>query len=135
MNARLLLPALVAISALAACRSVGTGSEATPDKAASTASTAAATRRAVGTDPGKVGARTPLEARPGNELAAFAGGCFWGVEDNFRQVPGVVATAVGYTGGHTQNPIYEQVSSHSTGHAEAVLVEYDPTKITYEQLV
>lgn len=135
MNARLLLPALLAVSALAACRSVGTGSEAKPDKAAATASTAAATRRAVGTDPGKVGAGTPLEARPGNELAAFAGGCFWGVEDNFRQVPGVVATAVGYTGGHTQNPIYEQVSSHSTGHAEAVLVEYDPTKITYEQLV
>jgi peptide-methionine (S)-S-oxide reductase len=135
MNARLLVPAVfAAIAVLAGCRSVGTGSEAKPDKAGTT-STATATRRPVGTDPGKVGAGTPLEARPGNELAAFAGGCFWGVEDNFRQVPGVVATAVGYTGGHTQNPIYEQVSSHSTGHAEAVLVEYDPTKITYEQLV
>ena len=134
MNARLLVPALVALASLAACRSVGTGSEAKPDKAAST-STAAATRRAVGNDPGKVGAGTPLEARPGNELAAFAGGCFWGVEDNFRQVPGVVATAVGYTGGHTQNPTYETVSGHTTGHAEAVLVEYDPNKITYEQLV
>ena len=141
MNARslsLALPAVLALvtfAALPACHSTGTTSEAKPDKAASTASTAAVSRRAVGTDPGKVGAGTPLEARPGNELAAFAGGCFWGVEDNFRQVPGVVATAVGYTGGHTQNPIYEQVSSHATGHAEAVLVEYDPTKITYEQLV
>jgi peptide-methionine (S)-S-oxide reductase len=135
MNARSLVCALLTLAAVPACHSVGTTSEAKPDKAASTASTAAVTRRAVGNDPGKVGAGTPLEARPGNELAAFAGGCFWGVEDNFRQVPGVVATAVGYTGGHTQNPIYEQVSSHSTGHAEAVLVEYDPTKITYEQLV
>ncbi|MEA2753359.1 MAG: peptide-methionine (S)-S-oxide reductase [Myxococcales bacterium] len=131
MNARLLGPALLV---LAACRSVGTASEAKPDKASGT-STAAATRRSVGTDPGKVGAGTPLEARPGNELAAFAGGCFWGVEDNFRQVPGVVATAVGYTGGKTQSPTYETVSGHGTGHAEAVLVEYDPTKITYEQLV
>jgi peptide-methionine (S)-S-oxide reductase len=137
MTARLLLPALVALAAfsgLAGCRSVGTASEAKPDKTA-TASTAAATRRAVGNDPGKVGVGTPLEARPGNELAAFAGGCFWGVEDNFRQVPGVVATAVGYTGGRTQSPTYETVSGHGTGHAEAVLVEYDPTKITYEQLV
>jgi peptide-methionine (S)-S-oxide reductase len=136
MNARSLVCALLlTLAAVPACHSVGTTSEAKPDKAAATASTAAVTRRAVGTDPGKVGAGTPLEARPGNELAAFAGGCFWGVEDNFRQVPGVVATAVGYTGGHTQNPIYEQVSSHSTGHAEAVLVEFDPTKISYEQLV
>jgi peptide-methionine (S)-S-oxide reductase len=137
MNVRLLVPALVALAAMSGvtgCRSVGTGSEAKPDKAAP-ASTAAATRRAVGNDPGKVGAGTPLEARPGNELASFAGGCFWGVEDNFRQVPGVVATAVGYTGGRTQNPTYETVSGHGTGHAEAVLVEYDPTKITYEQLV
>jgi peptide-methionine (S)-S-oxide reductase len=128
---RLLVPALLV---LAACRSVGTGSEAKPDKAAA-ASSAAVTRRAVGNDPGKVGEGTPLVARPGNELAAFAGGCFWGVEDNFRQVPGVVATAVGYTGGTTTKPSYEQVCTHTTGHAEAVLVEYDPAKITYEQLV
>jgi peptide-methionine (S)-S-oxide reductase len=137
MNARLLVRFLVpGLLALGGCRSVGTSSEAKPDNGASTTTArAAATRRSVGNDPGKVGAGTPLEARPGNELAAFAGGCFWGVEDSFRQVPGVVATAVGYTGGRTQNPTYETVSGHGTGHAEAVLVEYDPTKITYEQLV
>jgi peptide-methionine (S)-S-oxide reductase len=137
MNARLLVRFLVpGLLALAGCRSVGTSSEAKPDNGASTTTArAAAARRSVGNDPGKVGAGTPLEARPGNELAAFAGGCFWGVEDNFRQVPGVVATAVGYTGGRTQSPTYETVSGHGTGHAEAVLVEYDPTKITYEQLV
>lgn len=129
---RLLVPALLA---LAACRSVGSGSEAKPDNAAAATGTAATTRRNVGNDPGHVGAGTPLSARPGNELAAFAAGCFWGVEDNFRQVPGVVATAVGYTGGTTTNPNYEQVCTHTTGHAETVLVEYDPTKITYEQLV
>ena len=135
MNARLLVaPALLVLS-LAACRSVGTSSEAKPDNAASGSSITTAARRHVGNDPGKVGAGTPLEAKPGNELAAFAGGCFWGVEDNFRQVPGVVATAVGYTGGTTMNPNYEQVCTHTTHHAEAVLVEFDPTKITYEQLV
>ena len=136
MHLRLLVPALLLV---AACRSVGTGSDVKPDPAngGAAASTAAAAgqRRAVGTDPGHVGAGTPLEARPGNELAAFAAGCFWGVEDNFRQVPGVVATAVGYAGGTTANPTYEQVCSHTTGHAEGVLVEFDPAKITYEQLV
>ncbi len=89
----------------------------------------------VGTDPGQVGAGTPLVARPGDGLAAFAGGCFWGTEDVFRHVPGVVATAVGYTGGHTTFPTYEQVSSHTTGHAETVLVEFDPRRVTYAQLL
>jgi peptide-methionine (S)-S-oxide reductase len=133
MNVRLFLPALLA---LAACRSVGTGSDAKPDGTSKTGSSSATVaRRTVGNDPGHVGAGTKLEARPGNELAAFAGGCFWGVEDTFRQVPGVVATAVGYAGGKTSNPSYEAVCSHTTGHAEAVLVEFEPSKITYEQLL
>jgi peptide-methionine (S)-S-oxide reductase len=95
----------------------------------------AAVRQAVGTNPGGVGAGTPLAAAPGHQLAAFAAGCFWGVEDNFRQAPGVVATAVGYTGGHTERPTYETVCSHTTGHAETVLVEFDPAKVTYDDLL
>lgn len=95
----------------------------------------AAARRSVGTDPGHVGAGTPLTPAPAHELAAFAGGCFWGVEDVFRQVPGVTATAVGYTGGHTTQPTYEAVCSHTTGHAETVLVEFDPSRIGYAQLL
>ncbi len=91
--------------------------------------------RKVGTDPGHVGAGTPLVARPGNQLAAFAGGCFWGVEDVFRHVPGVVATAVGYTGGELGQPTYEDVSAHTTGHAETVLVEFDPKRISYAELL
>jgi peptide-methionine (S)-S-oxide reductase len=67
--------------------------------------------------------------------ATFAAGCFWGVESAFRDVEGVVATAVGYTGGQTPNPTYKQVCSDRTGHAEAVLVEYDPSKVTYERLL
>jgi peptide-methionine (S)-S-oxide reductase len=89
----------------------------------------------IGTDPGRAGDGTPLVARPGHELAAFAEGCFWGSEETFRHVPGVVATAVGYTGGHTTHPSYEDVCSHGTGHAEAVLVEFDPAKVNYRDLL
>jgi peptide-methionine (S)-S-oxide reductase len=123
-----LVPGMVA---LAGCRSVGSGSDMKPDHS----NASAPVRRTVGTDPGQVGKGTPLSPREGNELAAFAAGCFWGVEDNFRQVPGVIATAVGYTGGHTENPTYEAVCSHTTGHAETVLVEYDPKKITFDELL
>lgn len=69
------------------------------------------------------------------EKATFGAGCFWGVEVAFRNVEGVVDTAVGYAGGHVQRPTYEQVCSKTTGHAEVVEVTYDPAAVTYEELL
>src|SRR5882724_12235304 len=69
------------------------------------------------------------------DTATFAGGCFWSMERAFDQVPGVVSATVGYTGGHTPHPSYEQVSTGRTGHLESVQVVYDPRTITYERLV
>jgi peptide-methionine (S)-S-oxide reductase len=67
--------------------------------------------------------------------ATFGAGCFWGVEAAFRQVEGVTGTEVGYAGGHTENPTYEDVCSHTTGHAEVVQVTYNPEQVSYEQLL
>lgn len=74
-------------------------------------------------------------AQPTAETAVFAGGCFWCMQGPFDALPGVLSTTAGYTGGRTANPTYEQVSSGTTGHAEAVQVVYDPRKVSYEKLL
>ncbi|HMD54046.1 MAG TPA: bifunctional methionine sulfoxide reductase B/A protein [Phycisphaerae bacterium] len=80
----------------------------------------------------KAGLIKPL---PKTETAILAGGCFWGMQEIIRQIPGVIKSTVGYTGGTVPNPTYEMVCSHTTGHAEAVMVVFDPAKLSYEQLL
>jgi len=74
-------------------------------------------------------------AQKKTEIATFGAGCFWGVEEAFRKVPGVIDVAVGYTGGTSENPTYEDVCSGKTGHTEAVEIEYDSEKVSYKELL
>jgi peptide-methionine (S)-S-oxide reductase len=69
------------------------------------------------------------------EIATFGAGCFWGIEAAFRRVPGVLDAAVGYSGGRTENPTYQDVCTDTTGHAEVVQVTFDPEKLSYDQLL
>jgi peptide-methionine (S)-S-oxide reductase len=69
------------------------------------------------------------------EIATFAGGCFWCMEPPFDKLDGVISTTSGYTGGHQANPTYKQVSAGTTGHTEAIQIEYDPAKVSYEDLL
>ena len=77
----------------------------------------------------------PLSPKPGKATAVFAGGCFWGTQSVFERVKGVLSTTVGYSGGSASTAAYDQVSTETTGHAESVKVVYDPSKITYGQLL
>ncbi|MBS1970446.1 MAG: peptide-methionine (S)-S-oxide reductase MsrA [Bdellovibrionales bacterium] len=85
--------------------------------------------------PGGKTAKPAEPAKSQTQTAVLAAGCFWGVEEFFRKTPGVVSTQVGYTGGDQANPTYPQVGSGRTGHAESVKIEYDPAKISYEDLL
>ena len=81
------------------------------------------------------GARLSPPFPAGTERAVFGMGCFWGAERKFWEIPGVYSTSVGYAGGYTPNPTYEEVCSGGTGHTEAVLVVFDPARVAYEELL
>jgi methionine-S-sulfoxide reductase len=85
---------------------------------------------------GNAAEKTPPAGKPADlEKATFAGGCFWCMEPPFEKLDGVEDVISGYTGGHTEDPTYDEVTSGRTGHAEAVEVHYDPSRVTYEQLL
>ncbi len=132
------LAGLVLSASAGACKTQSDGSTPAVSDAftsANVSTSVAATTAKVGTDAGHAAAGTPLVAAAGHQLAAFAEGCFWGSENTYRHVNGVTNTAVGYTGGHTEHPSYEDVCTHTTGHAETVLVEFDPKVVSYDDLL
>ena len=120
-----LAASLLVLSALAA------GCDSSPSRAES-ADPAGAADQAKTTTPVKASAK---ESNVKTETATFGAGCFWGIENKVRQTPGVIETAVGYAGGKVENPTYRQVCEDETGHAEVVEVTFDPSKITYQQLL
>ena len=137
-SAACIMSASLPLCATTACHtpsSTFTGAAMATEVVTSADVAAAPSGTVVGANPGHAGKGTPLTAERGHALAAFAEGCFWGSEDTFRHVAGVTATAVGYTGGHAKDPTYEDVCSHTTGHAETVLIEFDPAKVSYDQLL
>ncbi|HUS35792.1 MAG TPA: peptide-methionine (S)-S-oxide reductase MsrA [Verrucomicrobiae bacterium] len=91
--------------------------------------------KAVSANESKPGAATADEPAGKTEVATLAGGCFWGMEEILRKIPGVISTRVGYTGGTMKNPTYKMVCTGVTGHAEAIEIVFDPSKITYEQVL
>ncbi len=121
---------LVFALAMAACtRRAG------PDAAAEKPGTAASGKAALAGSGGDCLARGPESCGKGLETAILAGGCFWGMEEILREIPGVVATDVGYTGGKTDDPTYDDVHTGETGHAESVRIVFDPKKISYDELL
>ena len=79
--------------------------------------------------------KAPMKSKESREVAILAGGCFWGMEEILRKIPGVIETIVGYTGGTLPSPRYENVKTGKTGHAEAVQIVFDPSKISYEEIL
>jgi peptide-methionine (S)-S-oxide reductase len=106
-----------------------------PPAPAAAAILAAALLLALAPAPAARAAQAPAPAGRPSARATFAAGCFWCVQEAFEKVPGVVSVAAGYTGGTVPNPTYEQVSAGDTGHKEAVEVVYDPSKVSYSQLL
>src|SRR5258708_29419271 len=130
-------PVLCVSLALFGCHGASTSSAPSDSNAPTATPRAVAERpdpagvRPLGTDPGHAGDGTALAPGAGNELAAFAAGGFLGGEDTFRQVPGVVATAVGYAGGHTHHPSYQTLCSPSPGPPATALVQLAPERRRY----
>ena len=132
--------ALLLIGAAACSKPEPAPSAQSPQPAQSVAAAIAPTVAATAIDSPRVvpaadSTKPARDATPARDTATFAGGCFWSMERPFDHVPGVRSTTVGYAGGHTKNPTYEQVNTRTTGHTETVLVEYDPSKVTYEKLL
>ena len=109
------LASLPMLIALAACAPSGAGATSPPSRTAD--------------------APSPARTAGGTAVAVFAGGCFWCMQPPYDKLPGVISTEAGYTGGHTSQPTYRQVSAGGTGHAEAVRITYDPRKVSYPKLL